>query len=71
MEQVIGYEVARACHSIATTTFQMHNGTKHIIHKISKKQEFNALLIISNLILFHIYRIIDLKYLQQYCEDNQ
>ena len=70
MEQVIGYEVARACHSIATTTFQMHNGTKHIIHKISKKQEFNALLIISNLILFHILEAqanqskIDFKYLQ-------
>ena len=38
MEQVIGYEVARACHSIATTTFQIHNGTKHNLHKISKKR---------------------------------
>ena len=37
--QVIGYEVARASHSIATTTFQIPNGTKHNIHKISKKEE--------------------------------
>ena len=50
MEQVIGYEVARASHSIATTTFQILNGTKYNTHKISKKKKFNALLIISSLI---------------------
>ena len=40
MEQVIAYEVARACHSIARITFPIHNGTKHNIHMISKKEEF-------------------------------
>ena len=37
MEQVIGYEVARACYSIATTNFQIHNGTKDNVRKISNK----------------------------------
>ena len=40
MEQVIGCEVARVCHSIATTTFWIQNGTKQNIYKISKKEEF-------------------------------